>query len=118
MNADAHFDKARRLAAAQTKLDPTTDWESIVEGCYMSAHNFVLAGVEWSGASHSQSHMHKFNARLLNQVGAPQPVRQAWDNLETLRAGNVYGARTNGTVSAEARDHLKVIEVWATGLHP
>lgn len=84
----------------------------------MSAHNFVLAGVEWMGASHSQSHMHKFNARLLKQVGAPQPVQSAWEDLEILRAGNVYGARINGTVSAQARSYLKLIENWASALHP
>ena len=44
MKPEAHFDKGKRLAAAQVKLDPATDWETIVEGCYMAAHNFVLAG--------------------------------------------------------------------------
>jgi hypothetical protein len=39
MNAQTHFEKAERLASAQTKLDPATDWESIVEGCYMAAYN-------------------------------------------------------------------------------
>jgi hypothetical protein len=64
----------------------------------------VLAGVEWMGANHSQSHMHKLNVHLLNQVGAPQTVRDAWEKLEVLRVGNVYGARTNGTASAQASD--------------
>lgn len=118
MKPEAHFDKGKRLAGSQAKLDPATDWESIVEGCYMAAHNFVLAGVEWMGASHSQSHMHKFNARLLDQVGAPQSVRDAWDKLDASRAGNVYGARTNGTASAQARAYLAIIEAWADGLHP
>jgi len=70
------------------------------------------------GASHSQSHMHKFNARLLKQVGAPQPVQSAWDDLEILRAGNVYGSRTNGIVSAQARSLLKIVEDWASALRP
>lgn len=55
-------------------------------------------------ADHSQSHMYKLNVHLLNQVGAPQPVCDAWEKLEVLSAGNVYGARTNGTASAQASD--------------
>jgi predicted nucleotidyltransferase len=78
MKADAHYDKAERLADAQARLDPTQDWELIVEGCYMSAHNFVLAGSEWVGVSHSQSHMHKENVRLLKQAAAPAAVQDAW----------------------------------------
>lgn len=113
-----HYAKGERLAAAQAKLDPATDWESIVEGCYMSAHNFVLAGAEWSGISHSQSHMHKENVRLLKQANAPQPVREAWNSLDIARAGNVYGARTNGVASAEARAHLQTIWDWTVALHP
>ena len=46
VKAEAHYAKGERLEATQAKLDPATDWESIVEGCYMSAHNFVLAGAE------------------------------------------------------------------------
>lgn len=118
MKADAHHAKGGRLAAAQAKLDPATDWESIVEGCYMAAHNFVLAGTEWLGISHSQNHMHKENVRLLRLANAPQPVREAWNSLDILRAGNVYGARTNGVASAEARTHLQTIRDWAASLHP
>ncbi len=118
MKADAHYDKAERLADAQTRLDPAQDWELIVEGCYMSAHHFVLAGAEWAGASHSQGHMHKDNVRLLKQAGASQPVQDAWNQLEILRAGSVYGARANGTASARARDGLRAVREWATNLHP
>jgi hypothetical protein len=118
MKAEAHFQKGKRMATAQAKLDPATDWESIVEGCYMAAHNFVLAGAEWLGQAHQQSHVHRQNVGLLQRSGAPQPVRTAWDRLEVLRAGNVYGGHTNGTASAEARDRLQVIQGWATALRP
>lgn len=70
------------------------------------------------GVSHSQSHMHKLNTRLLNQAGAPPPVRDAREKLDALRAGNVYGARTNGTASTQARTYLAIIETWVDGLHP
>jgi hypothetical protein len=62
--------------------------------------------------------MHKFNARLLKQVSAPQLVQNTWDDLEILRAGNVYGSRTNGIASAQARSHLKIVEDWASAPHP
>jgi len=118
MNAQTHFEKAERLASAQTKLDPATDWESIVEGCYMAAYNYVPAGAEWLGVQHKQNHMHKQNVSLLRQANAPQAVREAWDQLETKRAGNVYGAKTNGVTSAEARRLLQTIHDWVAGLRP
>ena len=118
MKAEAHYQKGQRMAAAQAKLDPATDWESIVEGCYMAAHNFVLAGAEWLGVAHQQSHKHQQNTGLLQQCGAPQAVRDAWGRLEVLRAGNVYGGHTNGVASAEARDEMQTIRIWATGLRP
>ena len=96
MKADDHFAKAERMAATQAKLDPATDWESIIEGCYMAAHNYVIAGVEYCGISHPQSHKHAANAQLLRQANAPDEVKAAWDALERLRNGNVYGGRTNG----------------------
>ena len=118
MKAEAHYDKGRRIAATQAKLDPAADWETIVECCYMSAHHLLLAGTEWTGTAHPQSHAHRENVRLLKQAGAPQTVRDAWDKLEILRAGNVYGARTNGAASADARRHQETISDWAVGLHP
>lgn len=118
MKADAHYAKGQRLDATQAKLDPATDWESIIEGCYMSAHNYLLAGAEWLGFVHAQSHMHRENANLLKKASAPQQVREAWDRLEVLRAGNVYGARTNGIASADARNRLRIIADWAAMSHP
>jgi hypothetical protein len=118
MKADAHYDKAERLTEAQARLDAGRDWELIVEGCYMSAHNFVLAGTEWPGVAHSQGHMHKENVRLLKQAAAPSEVQDAWNQLEVLRAGNVYGARTNGTASSSARAHLQKLTQWATSVRP
>jgi hypothetical protein len=100
MKAEAHYQKGQRLAATQAKLDPATDWESIIEGCYMAAHNYVLAGAEWLGQAHQQSHKHQQNPRLLTQAAAPKAVRDAWESLDILRAGNVYGGHTNGAASA------------------
>ena len=71
MKAEAHYQKGQRIAAAQAKLDPATDWESIVEECYMAAHNFVLAGAEWLGVAHQQSHIHRQNIGLVQRSGAP-----------------------------------------------
>jgi hypothetical protein len=118
VKAQAHFEKGERLATTQAKLDPATDWESIVEGCYMGAHNFVLARAEWSGASHPQGHMHRENVRLLTRAGALQSVKDAWDGLEILRAGNVYEGRTNGTSAAEARRLLQIVRDWAAAQRP
>ena len=118
MNAEAHYQKGQQLAATQAKLDPATDWEGIIEGCYMAAHDYVLAGAEWLGQAHQQSHEHQQNPRLLTQAAAPKAVRDAWESLDILRAGNVYGGHTNGAASAEARLDMQTTVNWATGLRP
>lgn len=118
MKADAHLAKGERIAATQAHLDPATSWESIVELCYMSAHHLVLAGTEWAGVTHAQSHAHRENVRLLKQAAVPLAVADAWDRLETLRAANVYGAKTNGTASAQARVYLQTILDWTRASHP
>lgn len=118
MKADAHLAKGERLAATQAQLDPATSWEGIVELCYMSAHHLILAGSEWAGTAHAQSHAHRENVRLFKQAAAPSEVAEAWDHLETLRAGNVYGAKTNGTASSQARAYLQIIADWAHSLRP
>ncbi len=56
MKADVHYDKAEKIATSQSTLNPVTDTESIVELCYMSAHHYILAGTEWAGTAHFQSH--------------------------------------------------------------
>jgi len=112
MKADVHLAKAERMAATQAKLDPAIDWETIVETCYMSAHHYILAGTEWAGVSHLQNHLHSMNPTLLQQANAPTEVNAAWSKLEQLRAGNVYGAKTSGTASDDARASLQIIDQW------
>lgn len=118
MKAETHFLKGERMAMTQAKLMPTPDWESIVENCYMAAHNFILAGAEWAGVTHPQSHKHTANAGLLRQAAAPQSVQDAWNQLDVLRAGNVYGGQTNPAAGDEARQYLARIQQWATAKKP
>ncbi|GEM_PF-3300629 len=44
MNADKHFQKGERFERSQMKLDPVEDSEVVIEGCYMAAHDYLLAG--------------------------------------------------------------------------
>ncbi len=85
MKADVHYDKAQRLSQTQSILAPAQHYESIIEICYMSAHHYILAGTEWAGTPHQQRHAHADNIRLLKTATAPQPVLDAWTDLEKYR---------------------------------
>ncbi len=118
MKAEKHFQKGERFEQAQARLDPAPDWESIIEICYMAAHHYLIAGVDWRTGTHPSTHAHSANANLLKQLGAPGEVQKAWDDLDVLRSGGVYGARTNGVASAQARSCLAIIKVWVEAARP
>jgi len=118
MNADAHVEKAERFEAAQAKLAPATDWELIIEGCHMAAHNYIVAGAEWGGVPHPSNHAHAANAGLLLRSGAPAEVQRAWREMDGQRSGRVYGKQPNGVQSGEVRDRLRQIKDWATAARP
>lgn len=119
MKADKHFQKGERFERSQMKLDPVEDSEAVIESCYMAAHNYLLAGAEWRGFTHPQSHAHSENAGLLNrEVKAPQEVQDAWVLLDKMRPGHIYGSRSGGTEGAEARKAFKTIKDWAEEARP
>ena len=113
MKAEDHFQKALRLDAGQNQLDPTHYSELIIEGCYMAAHHYIEAGAEWRGIAHPQSHAHKANTKLLTQSSAPQPVYNAWHDLEVLRPGGIYGKVPDEGSGEKARAGLQLIKDWA-----
>ena len=118
MNAERHFEKAEGFDRSQGKLDAADDAELIVEGCYFSAHHLIVAGTEWRGVPHSQSHPHGQNLALLKHASAPMDVLNAWSTLERLRSGSVYGGKTSGTTSGDARRALAAIRGWTTAGKP
>lgn len=118
MNAERHFAKGEEFEASQAKLDASDDVSLLVEGCYFAAHHFIAAGVDWRGISHPQNHPHGQNIALLKQSGAPQSVLDAWNILERVRSGNVYGGKTNGTTASQARSSLAGIKAWTALAHP
>ncbi len=119
MNADKHFQKGERFERSQMKLDPVEDSEVVIEGCYMAAHNYLLAGAGWRGFTHPQSHAHSENAGLLSrQVKAPPEIQKAWNRLDAMRPGSVYGSRSGGMEGAEARANLKIIKDWPEEARP
>ncbi len=119
MNAEKHYQKGLRFERSQLKLDPIEDSEALVESCYMAAHHFLLAGTEWRGFAHAQSHAHKDNAGLPGrQVKAPLEVQRAWSLLDNMRPGSIYGARSGGVEGPEARKALQTIKDWTEEAHP
>jgi hypothetical protein len=118
MNAEKHFQKGARFERTQAKLELADDWETIIEACYMASHHYIEAGAEWLGVPHPQAHAHRDNISLLKNANAPSEVQDSWRNLELLRPGSIYGSRTSGTGSTEARDALKLIKEWAEKARP
>jgi hypothetical protein len=118
MDAEKHVQKAQRFEATQAKLDPATDWETILEDCFLAAHHYLMAGLDWRGQPHPSTHAHSTNPRLLRQASAPEPVFQAWQQLDRMRSGSIYGGKSNGVASAQARDFLKTIREWAVSARP
>jgi hypothetical protein len=119
MKAEKHFEVGGNLEADQSVLNPAANWRLIVEGCYMAAHHYILAGAEWRGIAHPQSHGHAANAGILRQAGAPPEIGDAWHKLDyDLRPGQVYGRQPDGEASEEARAALKVIKDWAEEARP
>jgi len=118
MKAEQHFQKALRFEKTQSGLEPATDWESIIELGYMAAHHFLIAGADWRSGTHPSTHAHGLNPKLLRDLNASAEVQKAWSDFDVLRSGNVYGGRTNGAGSAQARLCLKIIKEWAEAAHP
>lgn len=118
MKAEDHFQKGARLEEAQQQLDVITAVELVIEGCYMAAHHYIEAGTEWLGVPHPQSHAHKDNIRLLRQAKAPQAVIDAWNDLDVLRPGGIYGKQPDRTAGPQARTDLKIVKDWAETLRP
>ncbi len=118
MKAEQLLQKALRFETTQSGLEPATDWESIIEICYLAAHHFLIAGVDWRSGTHPSTHAHNANPKLLRDLSAPSEVQKAWSDFDVLRSGNVYGGRTNGVGSSQARLCLKIIKEWAEAAHP
>ena len=118
MKAEDHFQKAVRLDESQNQLDPVTAGELVIEGCYMAAHHHIEASAEWLGGAHAQSHAHKDNVRLLRVSKAPKAVSDAWNNLEVLRPGGIYGKQPDRDAGIKARAELKTIRDWAEAAQP
>ena len=112
MKAEVHYAKAQRLNAAQLMHNVTPDWEAIIELIHLSAHHYVLAGTEWAGVQHKQSHPHSNNQAILKQANAPSEVQNAWFSIETLRAGNSYGAKSDPQAGSDARKEIAIIAQW------
>lgn len=118
MKAEDHFQKGLRLEEAQAQVDAITGVELIIEGCYMAAHHYIEAGTEWLGVPHPQSHAHKDNIRLLRQAKAPQTVIDAWNVLDVLRPGGIYGKQPDRDAGTKAQDALRIIKDWTEGTQP
>lgn len=110
MRAEGHLEKARREEKSTRKLDPEEDSELIVEGLYGAAHHYIAYALEQKRGEHSDKHGRDF---LLLKKHGYDDIRSKFETLDSLRAGDFYGGRTNGERVKKARLLLSEIKAWA-----
>lgn len=110
MKADGHLQKAIREEKSTWKLDAEQDSELIVEGLYGAAHHYIAYSLELKHGEHSDKHDKDF--LILKKYGHDD-VRSKFETLDSLRAGDFYGGRTNGERVSKARRLLAEIKAWA-----
>lgn len=109
MKAEGHLNKAKREEKSTRKLDPEEDSELIVEGLYGAAHHYIAYVLELKHGEHSDKHDRDF--LLLKKYGY-YDIRSKFETLDSLRAGDFYGGRTDGERVEKAKLLLSEIKAW------
>lgn len=99
MKPDDHLRKAQRIEGTIRGLDPTRDWEMIVEGAYGAALHYIACACEAKLGKHHETH--KGLAHFLDENGL-FALAEAFRELELLRQSRWYGGKENGKVAREA----------------
>jgi hypothetical protein len=107
MLANDHLEKAKRLKETCAKLDPITDWETIVENTYGMAMHLIA----YITANKLKHHMdtHKGLIAFLNENKMPE-ITALFRELEEMRTGRWYGGKTNGESSKRAMEIVGELE--------
>lgn len=105
MDAAKHLAKAEELSASLRRLQPTgADVAATVELAHGCAHQYAAAYLfERHGEDHDK---HQRVASALGKHGLGEAA-QAFQRIQTLRAGRWYGGQGNGEVVKEC---LKLVE--------
>jgi hypothetical protein len=110
MLAQDHLEKAKRLKETCAKLDPVTDWETIVENGYGMAMHLIA----YITANKLKKHMdtHKGLIGFLNE-NKLLDITALFRELEELRTGRWYGGKTNGDSAKRAMEIVHELEKMA-----
>jgi len=99
MNKKKHIEKAERLEATLKKLDPESDWESIVEIAYGIALNYIAVICERKLNKHIDTH--KGLPSFLDDNNMDE-LSTYFRELDVLRQGRWYGGKHNGETAEMA----------------
>lgn len=100
MNYKKHLEKAKRLESAQQKLEPTGEWELIIEGVYGAVLHYIACICEERVGNHINTH--KGLPRFLDNQGLPK-IAELFRRLDYLRQSKYYGGQQDGKSAEEAR---------------
>ncbi len=107
MQSDGHRKKAERFERTMRKLKDEPDYETIVEGCYAAAVQYIAAITERRRKRHLDTH--KGLAKFLDDSDLPD-LASAFRQLEILRTSKYYGGQGNGSSAKEAKQILEEIK--------
>jgi len=109
LKAEGHLKKAKKIEKSAEKLDPEADSELIIEGLYGAAHHYIAYALQTMHDEHSDKHSQ--DPVFLKKYGY-HDIRSKFEVLDSLRAGNFYGSRTNGERIRKAKQLLIEIKEW------
>lgn len=107
MQPDGHRRKAERLEGTLGKLEDASDYETIVEGCYAAAVQYIALVTERRRKKHLDTH--KGLAKFLDENELPD-LAAAFRQIEILRTSKYYGSQGNGRSAREAKRILAGIK--------
>lgn len=107
MLAKDHLEKAKRLKKTCAKLDPESDWETIVEDAYGIALHLIACIMEKRIEEHMDTHRGLIS--YLTEHKLPE-VSALFRELDELRTGRWYGGRENGKSARRAFEIVGELE--------
>jgi hypothetical protein len=95
VRADSHFDKADRLEASMTRLDPDDNYETIIENCMLAGTHYLNGALHIAGVLPPIQHLlHSDEPPTTYWATVPEPLRPAFSAMkfiEDLRPRLVRG---------------------------
>lgn len=115
MNPDQHLEKARRILAGLSKLDPATDTLALIDGTMIAGYHLGNAQLHRHGVTDVLTHFNtpsKLERPMTALPAAVKPAYDAFAALEGLRS--TYVRSPNTPDEALGREAQRLMEAMAS----